>query len=639
MFVLAVFWAVGFATVADYGATTDEPWRMLWSRGWMNALDTGEISAWVAMPEREYYGAIYDVSGRLAWLASEKWFGGVDEFLPRHCLNLVAAGAALLGTRKLGERVAGPWVGLLAMVLLATAPRFYGSAFINPKDIPFSAAAVWAAWACIGLAQHPSSRRWVVTGALAGICAAVRPFGVVFFFLAAAAVLVGAQLSWRDKPGIARAAARAIGVVVVGYACCFVLWPVLWVRPPWHLITASMDLTQHVHGSRSLFMGELHPFWNAPSSYAIVWLGVTVPIVSLLGALAALVGLAAKARDGLGDLRRAFGYVLLCAWVVGPAVLPALRQTTLYDASRHLLFIVPPLCILAAIAWVHVARRSRTALRIVVGALGLNVVAAIIACTSLHPYQSLYFNELVGGVRGAQGRFDVAHYSETYRAGFQWIRDEHPGARVHIVGNGSAAGSYFGWKYGLGLNAEKFEYFLSEVRQGWEQTMPGEVVHRIERQGVPLLEIRRVDPMHGPRTGFVRPKVAADGDERPRPPGDGELDGWQPIEAHDGRFDIDAALHGQPGYLAVAMAAENELDVRLVLNYYLGLRAWLGDALIYQGDVVPFHYRGTENFPSLVPVRAPVQAGSTWFIADVSRTRQHWQFGLYAPVEDLSWPD
>ncbi len=191
----------------------------------------------------------------------------------------------------------------------------------------------------------------------------------------------------------------------------------------------------------------------------------------------------------------------------------------------------------------------------------------------------------------------------------------------------------------MGLNAESFEYFLSEVRQGWERTMPGEVVHRIEREGVPLLEIRRVAPMHSPQTGFVRLKDEGDADAAPPPPTESEPERWLPIRAHNGRFDIDAALHGRPGYLAIRVAATEEREVGLILSYYLGLRAWLGDTLIFEGQVVPFHYRGTENFPSLLPLRVRVTEAPQWFIADVSKARQHWKFGVYAPVSETRWPN
>jgi hypothetical protein len=610
-----VFAVVGVLTLPDYGATTDEPWRLLWSRGWWRALETGTVSEYVEMPEREYYGILYDVSGEALWRLHRDWLGGTDEFLPRHALNLFAACVALLGVHRLAREVAGERVALIAMLLLATSPRFYGSAFTNPKDIPFTASALWAAWASVRLAKMPSRRTCVLAAVLAGLCAAVRPFGVMMFFVAAAAVLV-------QRPFDRRVVLRALAVIGLAYACCFVLWPVLWVRPPWHLVTAALELTQHVHGSRSLFMGELHPFWDAPSSYVIVWLGITLPLTVVLAAPIGLAGVIAAARRRPA-LNEAFGWALLVAWVVGPAILPMLRRTTLYDTSRHLLFLVPPLCIFAAVAWDRLASRFRVPVTV---ALALGVVASAWHCVRLHPYPSLYFNELVGGIAGAQGRFDVAHYSETYREGFRWLRDNHPGARVHVVGNGSAAASYFAWKYDLKLNTTEFEFYLSEVRQGWEQTLPGDVVHTIAREGVPLLEIRRVVAMTRPTEAWVLPESS----EGPPLPPD-ERSGWIHGTSTDGRFAVDEVLHGEPGFIAIPLRADTDRRATLLLCYYLGLTVWIDGELVHRGDVVPFHYRGTEDFPSLHPLAIDVGPSTRWLIADLTHARQHWKFGVYAP--------
>ena len=629
--VLAVFWAVAYATLGDYGLTTDEPWRMLWSRGWDDALSSGQIRAYTEMPEREFYGVAYDLLGRFLWLAHRDWFGGADEFLARHALNVFTAGLGLVGTYRLARTLDGPRTALVAMVLLATAPRYYGSAFINPKDIPFSAAAVWAAWACLELVAQPSKRRWVLVGVLAGVCAAVRPFGVVFYFLAAASVLIGSS----PNLGVGKRVASAIGVMVVAYLVTLALWPVLWVRPPWHLITASLELTRHVHGSRSLFLGELHPFWDAPSSYVVVWLGVTLPVSVVVGVLLGLGFLISRVVRRQWPTRAELGWVLLVGWVVGPAVLPAVRQTTLYDTSRHLLFMVPPLCIFAASAFARLAQRGRNFAALVSLGVLAGIVGCVISCVRLHPYQSLHFNALVGGVRGAQGRFDVAHYSESYREGFRWVRDHDPGAAVHVVGNGSAAASYLGWKYGLGLNAEHFRYFLSEVRQGWEETLSGEVVHRIERDGTPILKIRRVDPLTHPQAVFIRPKLP----DETGPPLDPstEPERWTKISATGTRFAVDQHLDGGPGYVAIPFRTTEAGQLRLILVYYLALEAWVDGTRVFSGQVVPFHYRGTEDFPSLLPLPVPATGEVQWFLADVSEIRQFWKFGVFAPRDQVRW--
>jgi hypothetical protein len=52
-----------------------------------------------------------------------------------------------------------------------------------------------------------------------------------------------------------------------------------------------------------------------------------------------------------------------------------------------------------------------------------------------HPYQHLYFNGLAGGIRGAEGRFELDYWGLSYREGLERIleRDGHDTIRVYVA--------------------------------------------------------------------------------------------------------------------------------------------------------------------------------------------------------------
>ncbi len=57
--------------------------------------------------------------------------------------RLVGAAVGLVGlfvTWRLARRLGGPFAGLIALVLLATCPLYYGHMFMNAKDAPFAVA-------------------------------------------------------------------------------------------------------------------------------------------------------------------------------------------------------------------------------------------------------------------------------------------------------------------------------------------------------------------------------------------------------------------------------------------------------------------------------------------------------------------
>ena len=70
----------------------------------------------------------------------------------------------------------------------------------------------------------------------------------------------------------------------------------------------------------------------------------------------------------------------------------------------------------------------RTAGIVFVGCLAWMAVSMI----RLHPYQYIYYNGLVGGIRGAQGRYELDYYCHTYAGAVRrldsLLRDRH-GAR------------------------------------------------------------------------------------------------------------------------------------------------------------------------------------------------------------------
>src|SRR6476469_9515722 len=63
-----------------------------------------------------------------------------DLFETRRLLGAAVGIAGLAITWRIGRRVGGPVAGLVALVLLAACPLYYGHMFINAKDAPFAAA-------------------------------------------------------------------------------------------------------------------------------------------------------------------------------------------------------------------------------------------------------------------------------------------------------------------------------------------------------------------------------------------------------------------------------------------------------------------------------------------------------------------
>ena len=79
------------------------------------------------------YGGGFDMAAGL--LAKALPF---DLFETRRLAGAAIGVLGLFVIWRLGRRIGGPVAGLIALVLLAACPAYYGHMFINPKDIPFA---------------------------------------------------------------------------------------------------------------------------------------------------------------------------------------------------------------------------------------------------------------------------------------------------------------------------------------------------------------------------------------------------------------------------------------------------------------------------------------------------------------------
>jgi hypothetical protein len=137
------------------------------------------------------------------------------------------------------------------------------------------------------------------------------------------------------------------------------------------------------------------------------------------------------------DLRR--GHRLTALAVIGLAVNTGAQVVTgapMYDGIRHFLPAVPFLVTLtalgmeAALAWAAAVRaRYALAVAAVVATLGWTAVQD----WRLHPYQTTYFNALVGGGAGAGGRFELDYWGNSMREAGRWVNQRAPPAsRVEV---------------------------------------------------------------------------------------------------------------------------------------------------------------------------------------------------------------
>jgi hypothetical protein len=229
-----------------------------------------------------------------------------------------------------------------------------------------------------------------------------------------------------------------------------------------------------------------------------------LPILALAG-----IGLAGSVREqrrrGLAPVSGVLGLFQL--WFALPLVLYVIVRPNAYDGMRHFLFVLPAVAFFAALGVQTAAsllprgRSAATAL------LALSLLFPATSLIRLHPYQSSYFNALVGGVGGAAGRYETDYWISSYREAMLWINAragerERP-LRVLISANQwsiTGAQAYAAASVKLhrlqaqhkkGPLPQNFDYFLSTTRYFGDQYFPeAPIVHRIGREGATFTVIK-----------------------------------------------------------------------------------------------------------------------------------------------------
>jgi hypothetical protein len=435
---------------ADYGVTWDEHFRhangarvLDFYRGASGGSDFAEVGS-------RQYGGLFDVVAN----GAHELLGG-DLWMTRHRVNAAFGAAGIVATGLFAALVLTPSAGVLAMALLALSPRYLGHAMNNPKDVPFAALCMVAVLSFLLLRREPPFLSWwraVVIGIALGLPLGVRPGALLYlmyFGLCVLALIVASRLWSVRALGAAAARMAVVALVMLVAGCAF--WPWALQNPLVRPIQALRGAGDFDWNGTMLFRGAEIAAQDPPWSYLPTWMAITIPPVVFAGIVLAAVAAGRDAR-----YRRA-GLIGMWGVAAFPVVAAILARSTLYDGWRHLLFVYPPLIVLAASGWHFLINRQqpRSARLISVALLAAGLLEPLLFITRNHPNEVVYFNVLAGGPRGAARRFELDYWGNSLLQATEWT------ARL-----GARSGTPLrisGYPYPIvNANAQRFESLSAE---------------------------------------------------------------------------------------------------------------------------------------------------------------------------------
>ena len=359
----------------------------------------------------------------------------LDLFELRRLLGAAVGLCGLFATWRIGRRVGGPIAGLIALVLLAACPLYYGHMFINPKDAPFAVAmAIFLLGLVRALEQYPkpSPATVIILGLGFGLSIGSRimaGFGVIDAILALALLLVLEARGDGSRAALARLGSFLMALIpaaVIAYAVMALIWP--WsVANPLNPLLAIETFSHFFEKPwQELFQGSLIEPPDMPRRYVPVLLGLKLPELFLALTLAGVIGtLVAAFRTGLAPQRRAIMLGIACAAIL-PIAVTVIARPAMYNGIRHFVFVLPPLAIAGGLAGAFIAERAAQAGRAALVAAAVIFLAgvspAVIGMAKLHPYEYAHFNRIAGGVRTAQSRYMLDYWGLAFKQAGETLR-------------------------------------------------------------------------------------------------------------------------------------------------------------------------------------------------------------------------
>jgi len=431
--VLAVVALVASLTFRDYGLGWDDythaEYADLLLRMYGSGFrDTGALS----FANLYMYGGGFDMAAALLHKVIP-----LELFETRRLLGAAVGVVGLAVTWRLGRRVGGPLAGLATLLLLVLCPTYYGHMFMNPKDAPFAVAMVTLMLGLVRLAEEypsPSPRTILIVGLGAGLSIGCRILGglaLVYALVGFMPLLLEEAHTHNPREAVHRFA-HVVYVLLPGLVLGYLVMGLIW---PWSIMEPGnpfQALTYFSHFFekpwKEMFDGALVSVPDMPWSYLPTLFALQLPEVLLSLCIAAVVGTFMSLSRTDVSARRKTIFLMLALAATLPLLIAMVKRPALYNGIRHFIFVIPPMAVLAGVAfawgmnWLKQNRRSWQPAAVAIFAFGL--LLPLGEMIRLHPYQYTHFNHIAGTVRSADNLFMLDYWGLALKQASDGLRDE-----------------------------------------------------------------------------------------------------------------------------------------------------------------------------------------------------------------------
>lgn len=416
----------------DYNVTWDEPNHNTYSKDVIKyyssfGSDTTMFD-FQKQGHRDYYtNVFYGMSIDVVASAVNSIFSIENEYATRHFLNAIVGFLCILFTALTVRLLAGWLPAIIAMLVMVCSPSFFGHCFNNPKDIPFATGYIMAVYYLLKLLfELPKARHQtkVMLAVAIGFAISIRVQGVLpiaYLCMMLGAYFLMSKVKEKTKL-LKKLAIMAVVIIAGGYFLGILLWPYALRNPlsaPFKALSEFANFSYLTY--YELFEGVR--IFHKPWYYEPKLIMLTAPLMVLGGfALSLLLGWFKNDRLYI------LAILLLLFATLFPSSYTIYKKSYVYNGWRHFLFIYPTLVALAVLGWIWLVRWFKApVIKIGVPVLvSLTLIKPAVWSIANHPYEYMYFNEIAGGIKGANGLYELDYWQQTPREAFAWLVKNKP---------------------------------------------------------------------------------------------------------------------------------------------------------------------------------------------------------------------
>lgn len=434
----------------------------------------------------QYYGSSFDVITEFI----NQIFHIENISTSRHICNSLLGWLAILMVGLIACQIGGFRAGVFAMALLFLSPRFLGHSFNNPKDLPFATGVISAIYGIILFFKQFPKVKWYTYLILilsVAFSISVRIGGLILFgYFGLFGLIYLIRVFIMNKKSAKcttncknktqrlsfwnhtiRMVVMGLVVCILGYFLGLILWPYALQSPIKHPIEAFQNMSAFDTGIRQIFEGK--SLWSdlLPWYYTPKFILMTIPIAVIVGMVLFFVFCWRKKEDRFWSFLVFFTFFFPVFWIV-------YTRANVYGGWRHAMFAYPPMVVAAGLGfeglvkWVEnkvmgsglrtqgsegeqqSATKNWKPVLVNVGSvvlLLLLLVGPIRHIIANHPYEYVYFNELVGGTKNQLGQYEMDYYYHSTREASEWVlanaEKKKDGSKVVVATWHTASVDYF----------------------------------------------------------------------------------------------------------------------------------------------------------------------------------------------------